>query len=94
MPRILDFLFDEENERKITVNGLSVRRVHQLLDNPYLLVPNRKNRRAPFLLVGRDNGGACMAVPIEGTYDETLWRPVTAWRCKDRESQLLEDRGI
>jgi hypothetical protein len=94
MPQILDFLFDDENERKISANGLSVRRVEQLMENPYLLVPNRRDRRAPFLIIGRDNGGACIAVPVEETHEQSLWRPVTAWPCKDKEANLLRERGI
>lgn len=84
------FAFDEENEEKINSHGISIRRVQQILENPYLDVPNRRNRRALRLMIGRDNGGACICVPIEPTRDPKVWRPVTAWPCKDSELQRLE----
>jgi hypothetical protein len=51
---------------------------------------NRKGRRAPYLVIGEDHGGACIAIPIEPTYDEAIWRPVTAWPCKAHERSRLK----
>ena len=93
-PEIADFLIDEDNEEKLVGHGLSVRQVLQILDNEYVLVPNRRERRGLYLVVGRDNGGACIAVPIEPTHIVDLWRPITAWPCKASELAQLTRRRI
>ncbi len=97
MPRIriaIDaFLIDEDNEEKFASHGLSSRQVLQVLDNEHLIVHNRKQRRAFYLVIGRDHGGACIAIPIEPTHDPLLWRPVTPWPCKQHERDRLEVRG-
>ena len=87
---IQSFLIDDENEDKMAAHGLTVRRVVQVLDNAHLIVPNRKHRRGLYLIIGTDNGGACIAVPVESTSDATLWRPITAWACKANEEMMLE----
>lgn len=83
------FLIDEENEDKFGRHSLSVEQVVQVLGGPYWIKRNRHGRRASHLLIGRDRQGRCLAIPIEPTYDRTLWRPVTAWRCKAHEAAWL-----
>jgi hypothetical protein len=90
MPRVTGFLFDDENETKMAAHGLTPRRVLQVLGNAYIIVPNRRRRRASFLIVGRDNGGACISIPIEPNRDSLIWRPVTAWLSKDYERRQLK----
>jgi hypothetical protein len=68
---------------------LTVEQVRQVLDNAFTVVPNRKNRRAMYLIIGRDLSGQCITIPIESTYDPILWRPVTAWHCKANEAAWL-----
>lgn len=89
-PRIEAFLIDDENEQKIAEHGLSVRQVLQVLDNAHVILRNRKRRRGLYLVVGKDHGGACIAVPVEPTHETTLWRPITAWPCKSQERTILE----
>jgi hypothetical protein len=88
-PEIHDFLIDDANEEKFAVHGLSARRVLQVLEDEHVVLRNRKERRGLYLVIGRDRGGACIAVPIEPTHDPTLWRPITAWPCKDHERAKL-----
>ena len=90
--RIETFLFDDENEDKIIAHGLSVRRVFQVLDNLYLMIPNRKGRKGLYLIIGRDNGGKCISIPIERTKINGLWRPITAWTCKKGEETILKKK--
>jgi hypothetical protein len=87
--RIDTFLFDDENEYEITVHSLSVHRVIQVLDNVNIILHNRKKRRGQYLIIGRDNGGTCIAVPVERTNIVGLWRPITAWTCKKGEETIL-----
>ena len=94
-PRFESFIFDDENEEKITYHGLSARRVIQVLDNIHLVIPNRKRRKGQYLIIGRDNGGKCIVVPVESTRVPELWRPITAWQCKKGEETLLnKHRGF
>ena len=78
MPRVEGFLFDDDNVDKFAAHGIGERQVDQILDRDFVIVPNRKKRRALYLLVGRDLGGRCIAVPIEPTRDPAIWRPITA----------------
>ncbi len=92
MPRVTSFLFDDDNEEKLAAHGLTIEEVDQILDEEHVIVPNRKGRRAPILLIGRNRGGWCIAVPLEPTYDVGCWRPITAWPCKASELRLLRGR--
>ena len=83
------FLVDDDNEDKFWRHGLAADDVLQVLDGPHIIERNRKERRASHLIVGRDHAGGCIAIPIEPTHDPTVWRPVTAWRCKDSEQARL-----
>lgn len=83
------FLFDAENEEKFSAHGISLYKVYQALQNRYVVVRNRKERRASYLFVGEDDGGMCIAVPIEPFGASGVWRPVTAWPCKGHEKALL-----
>jgi hypothetical protein len=90
MTDVAGFLFDDENEEEMAAHRLTPRRVIQMLENAHTVVPNRRGRRGHYLIVGRDNGGACITVPIEPTRDALVWRPVTAWLSKDYERRWLE----
>jgi len=90
IPAIAAFQFDDKNIEKFATHGLTDRQVDQILDNEFLVVPNRKTGRGSYLLLGTDNGGACIAAPVEPTTDPEVWRPITAWPCKDSEHSYLE----
>ena len=93
-PRITAFLIDADNEEKFAQHGLSARQVVQVLDGAHLVVRNRKRRRARYLIIGRDNGGQCIAIPVAPTYEPNNVGPVTAWRCKEEERNRLERERI
>lgn len=84
------FQFDDENDEKFAVHGIRREQVAQILDDEFRIEPNRKARRAAYLVIERDWGGACIAVSVEPTYDPYLWRPVTAWPCKASEEARLD----
>ena len=84
-PDIDDFIFDTENEAKFAAHGISARQVWDLLEHKYNLKRNRKGRRGLYLIIGRDESGNCIAVPIEATADTGIWRPISAWPCKSSE---------
>jgi uncharacterized DUF497 family protein len=89
MPKILGFAFDEENEDKFAAHGLTVTSIQQVLDRPFAVAPNRKNRSAPYLVIGRNASGQCICIPVVETCDPEIWRPVTAWFCKKSEAARL-----
>ncbi|MEX0749578.1 MAG: hypothetical protein WD359_02115 [Dehalococcoidia bacterium] len=86
---ILDLLFDDENLEKMYKHGVKPTQALEVIDNLHRIGRNRKERRGLYLVVGRDNGGACISMPVEMTHDATLWRPITAWYCKQHEWNLL-----
>lgn len=89
MVQIYAFLFDDVNEEKLAVHHIRPEQLDQLLDEEFVVFPNRKDRRGPYLVIGRDRGGRCIASPVEATHDPHLWRPITAWRCKNSEEARL-----
>jgi hypothetical protein len=91
-PVISDFLIDDLNETKFISHGLSSYQIIQVLTNTHIIVPNRKRRRGLYLVIGSDNIGRCIAIPVERTYNPRLWRPITAWLCKDNELAILKKR--
>ncbi|MDO8614993.1 MAG: hypothetical protein Q7T33_04570 [Dehalococcoidia bacterium] len=92
-PDIRSFLIDDTNERKFNRNHVYAHQVEQILENRHLVVPNRRNRRGAFLIIGLDHGGKCISVPVEATNDPTIWRPVTAWPSKGYEEAKLKQKG-
>jgi hypothetical protein len=91
-PVIAVFVVDEVNEEKFWSHGLTSLQVVEVIENPFTIVRNRGDRRASHLVIGRDNSGQCIAIPIEATQDPHVWRPVTAWRCKISEAARLPRR--
>lgn len=86
---IYNLAIDRDNREKFHSHGVTARQVLQVLRNRHVVAPNRRNRRANYLLIGFDDGGACLTIPIEPTPDPTIWRPVTAWLSADKEKQVL-----
>ena len=83
-------MFDEVNEGKFLEHGITARQVASVLyDFAFQLRRNRRRRRGLYLAIGRDPSGLCIAIPLEGTAKPDVWRPVTAWPCKEAEEQVL-----
>ena len=57
-----------------------------------MVVRNRPNRAAPYLLIGRDDQGQCLTMPIVPTEDSLTWRVITGWYCKPSEAAILRKR--
>ena len=53
-PLITEFAFDDENSEKIADHGLTVWQVLQVLGNPHIIMPNRRERRGAHLVIGQD----------------------------------------
>lgn len=82
---VTDLVIDDENVEKFWAHGLTPEQVLSVLASPFTVKRNRRRRRASLLLIGRDEHGQCLAVPLERTAQAGTWRPVTAWPCKPGE---------
>jgi hypothetical protein len=86
---VFDFVIDEDNTEKFWFHGIAAEQVLNVLDGSIAILRNRRDRRADYLVIGRDSSGMCLAIPIEATHDPVIWRPVTAWPCKNSERLRL-----
>jgi hypothetical protein len=50
---------------------------------------NRAGRTAPFVLIGRDEHGRCLTLPIVPTDQWGVWRVITGWPRKPSEAARL-----
>jgi hypothetical protein len=92
-PDVYDLAFDDVNMDKLASHGVTPVRALEILENNHTVARNRKTGSAPWLLVGLDYQGQCIAMPIMPTHDPGLWRPITGWFCKPSEWALLSQRG-
>ena len=89
-PLIADFMLDDENIDKMWEHSIRHEQVLQVLDNRPVVIVNRRERRGLYLVIGRDDGGACITIPVEPTSDPLVWRPITAWSSKEHEEAKLQ----
>jgi hypothetical protein len=69
----------------MAIHGIDEEQLEQALTNAYRVIPNRRSQAAPYLFIGQNHGGTCIAAPIFPTESATIWVPVTAWHCKPSE---------
>jgi uncharacterized DUF497 family protein len=82
--------WDDENEAHMAKHGVTPREVNQMVENPHLLVRNRKHKRARLLMIGRTHGGRALCVPLAKTPEDHVWRPVTAFAASEAQTKLLD----
>ena len=87
---IAKFQISDTVAEKFGDHGISTDQVESVLDNRWVTTRNRAGRAAPYILLGRDGQGRCLAIPIVPTDDRLVWRPVTAWYCKPSEAAKLQ----
>ena len=90
IPVIFAFLFDDENLDKFWARGFTDIQIASVLENRPYVGRNRKNRRGSHIVIGVDDSGNYISIPVEPTYDEYLWRPITAWQSKKSERTARE----
>jgi hypothetical protein len=86
---IVSFDITATAEDKFWMHGIRAKQVEAVLNHPWTVIRNRPDRAAPHLLIGRDEQGRCLAIPIAPTRDRLVWRPITAWYCKPSEAAKL-----
>lgn len=86
---IIDFDLTDRALVKAARHGIILPQLYAVLDNRHVLTRNRKDRAASHVLIGRDDQGRCLAIPVAPTEDPLIWRPITAWYCKPSEAAKL-----
>jgi hypothetical protein len=89
---VLDFDITPEIAAHMWEHRVDLEHLYEVIAGSYIVRRNRANRVAPYLLIGEDNEGRCLAVPIVPTDDPFVWRPITAWKCKASEADKLYRR--
>ena len=91
MPQIEieDLAITDAADDKFWSHGLTAKQVRSVLNGRWVAIRNCPGRTAPHVLIGRDDQGRCLAIPIVATADRRIWRPITAWRCKPSEAAKL-----
>jgi hypothetical protein len=79
----------ESTADKLWSHRIVARQVRSVLFGRTVVTRNRSGRAAPYVLLGRDEQGRCLAIPIVPTDDPVVWRVVTAWYCKLSEAAKL-----
>lgn len=77
---------------KLWNHGLTAAQARSILGHPWVVARNRRGRAAPYLLIGRDEQGRCLTMPIVPTDDPLTWRVITGWNCKPSEAAILRRR--
>ncbi len=91
---IVGFQITDTAIEKFWAHGIGADQVEAVLDHHWIVIRNRSERAAPYVLLGRDHQGRCLAIPIVPAYDG-IWRPVTVWYCMRNESaRLRQGRSI
>jgi uncharacterized DUF497 family protein len=86
-------VWDEQNEEHIAEHGVTPREVNQMVENPHIVVKNRRHRRGQHLMIGRTHGGRVLTVPLTKTSLRDTWRPTTAYPANDAQTRLLDQNS-
>lgn len=92
---VADFDITVSAVAKLWDHGIVPDQLYAVLDRFWIVIRNRRDRAASHVLLGTDDQGRSLAVPIVPTDDRLTWRPITAWYCKPSEAAKLRQwRGI
>jgi hypothetical protein len=61
----------------------------ELLTRPYLLVANKPERGGSHVLIGRNDRGDCLPIPVQRAHYAREWVAITVWRCDAAEDTSL-----
>ena len=89
---IAELEFTDHTIAKLWSHGIVPDQLYAVLDGFWTVIRNRKHRTASHVLLGTDDQGFCLAIPIVATDDPLMWRPITAWYCKSSEAAILRQR--
>jgi uncharacterized DUF497 family protein len=78
-PRVDELEFDDYNREELAQHGIDLLQVHAVLGRQPLFVRNKRGRTATYKVIGPDNSGTMLTIPIAPTAVPGQWRPVTGW---------------
>ncbi len=68
-PTIAELFFPESTIDKLWSHGIVPEQVHAVLARETVIARNRSDRAAQYVLLGYDEQGRCLAIPIVPTHD-------------------------
>ena len=89
MTRIEEFDLPEWSIEKLWRHRIDPKQLYAVIAGRHIVTRNRPGRTAPYVLIGRDDQGRCLAIPVVPTDDPLIWRPITDWYCKPGEVAKL-----
>ena len=87
--RVLELVFTDTGEDKLWSHGITTDQAQSVLFGRVVVTRNRAGRTAPFVLIGHDEHGRCLTLPIVPTDQWGVWRVITGWPCKPSEAAKL-----
>lgn len=88
-PTVIELLTTAHAREVMDLRGITLDDLADVLANRHIVIRNRKDRAASHILIGRDERGRCLAVPVAPTDHPYTWRAVTVWPCKPSEAARL-----
>lgn len=86
---VVELVFTDSGEDKLWSHGITTDQAQSVLLGRVVISRNRAGRTAPYLLIGRDDHGRCLTLPIVPTDQRGVWRVITGWPCKSSEAAKL-----
>jgi hypothetical protein len=87
--RVLELVFTDTGEDKLWYHGITTDQAQSVLLGSVVVTRNRAGRSAPYVLIGRDEHGRCLTLPIVPTDQWGVWRVITGWPCEPSEAARL-----
>jgi uncharacterized DUF497 family protein len=70
---------DEDNEAKLAAHRISPDELFELWENGPVWVPNRRDRKGDWKMLGLTAGGRKLTVVVRYNEDQRALRPITGW---------------
>ena len=86
---VVAFVFSDVGEDKLWSHGITTDQAQSVLLGRVVISRNRAGRSAPYVLIGRDEQGRCLTLPIVPADERGVWRVITGWPCKPSEAAKL-----
>jgi hypothetical protein len=69
---------------------IDTEQVRSLNKRRYVVTRNHRRAATPYLLIGEDEQGRCITVPVAPTDDPLTWRVASAWYCNADDARKLD----
>lgn len=69
---VAELIFTDAAQDKLWSHGITTDQAQSVLLGPVVVLRNRAGCAAPYILLGRDEQGCCLAIPIVPTEDRLV----------------------